>query len=570
MRWSSAFIPTLRDDPADAEAVSHKLLVRAGLIRQLMAGHYSLTPLGFRTLRKIEAIIREEMDKIGGQEFRLPCMHPKEIWEKSGRWSSVGEEMFRLKDRKQADLALGMTHEEIFAYHATEMRSYKQLPQLWYQFQTKFRDEARPKSGLLRVREFTMKDSYSFDLDQAGLDRAFDNHFDAYRRIFKRLGFESIAVEASSGVMGGNQSIEFMMKSDAGEDWIAHCGQCGYAANVEKAQSQLPAEKDGAGLAAPEKFPTPGVRTIDDLAKMQGGAPAERQIKTLVYCVDDKTILVLLRGDHQLAEQKLVDQVEGQKIHPADAELIQRTLGARPGSLGAVGRSDLYVIADEALRGRRDMVTGANEDGFHLRGVDVERDVPIKAWLDLREVKSGEGCPACGAQIAVHKTIEVGHIFKLGTKYSVAMGAYVQDEKGASVPMIMGSYGIGLERNLAAIVEANHDEKGICWPVNTAPYEVVVSVVKPNDVACHEAGEALYEKLRAAGIDVILDDRDERPGVKFNDADLVGFPYRVTIGPKGLAEGIVELVRRRGGEKRDLKLAHAAETIVEAVLDERR
>lgn len=570
MRWSSAFIPTLRDDPADAEAVSHKLLVRAGLIRQLMAGHYSLTPLGFRALRKVEEIVRQEMDKIGGQEFRLPCMHPKEIWEKSGRWSSVGEEMFRLKDRKQADLSLGMTHEEIFAHHATEMRSYKQLPQLWYQFQTKFRDEARPKSGLLRVREFTMKDSYSFDLDQAGLDRAFENHFDAYRKIFKRLGFDAIAVEASSGLMGGSQSIEFMMQSDAGEDWIAHCTQCGYAANVEKAQSQLAAVADGPGPAAPEKFPTPGVRTIEDLVRMQGGAPAERQIKTLVYRVDEKTIVVLLRGDHPLAEQKLVDQIEGQQIRPADADHILRTLGARPGSLGAVGRSDLYVIADEALRGRRDMVTGANEDGFHLRGVDVERDIPIKAWLDLREVRGGEGCPGCGAPIAVVKTIEVGHIFKLGTKYSVAMGAQVQDEKGGSVALVMGSYGIGLERNLAAIVEANHDEKGIRWPVNTAPYEVVVSVVKPTDVACHEAGEGLYEKLRAAGIDVLIDDRDERPGVKFNDADLIGFPYRVTIGPKGLAEGKLELVRRRDGEKRDLPLAHAAETIVEAVLDERR
>ena len=570
MRWSSAFIPTLRDDPADAEAISHKLLVRAGLIRQLMAGHYSLTPLGFRALRKLEGIVREEMDRIGGQEFRLPCMHPREIWEKSGRWSSVGEEMFRLTDRKQADLALGMTHEEIFAYHAAEMRSYKALPQIWYQFQSKFRDEARPKSGLLRVREFTMKDSYSFDLDQAGLDAAFDRHFDAYRRIFKRLGFEAIAVEASSGVMGGNQSIEFMMRSDAGEDWIAHCGQCGYAANVEKAQSALPAAVDGPGLASPEEFPTPGVRTIEDLARLAGGAAADRQIKTLVYQVDDKTILVLLRGDHQLAEQKLIDQVEGARISPADTERIQQALGARPGSLGAVGRRDLYVIADEALRGRRDMVTGANKDGFHLRGVDVERDIGVRAWLDLREVRDGEGCPACSSPLAVFKTIEVGHIFKLGTKYSVAMDAYVQDEKGGSVPMIMGSYGIGLERNLAAVVETNHDAKGICWPVNVAPYEVVVSVVKPTDVACHEAGESLYEKLKGAGIDVLIDDRDERPGVKFNDADLVGFPYRVTIGPKGLAEGIVELVRRRDGEKRDLPLAHAAETIVESVLDERR
>jgi len=569
VRWSSAFIPTLRDDPADAEAISHKLLVRAGLIRQLMAGHYSLTPLGFRALRKLEGIVREEMDRIGAQEFRLPCMHPKEIWEKSGRWQSVGEEMFRLKDRKQADLALGMTHEEIFAYHAAELRSYKSLPQIWYQFQTKFRDEARPKSGLLRVREFTMKDSYSFDLDQAGLDQAFDRHFDAYRRIFKRLGFDAVAVEASSGVMGGNQSIEFMMRSEAGEDWIAHCGQCGYAANVEKAQSALPAVADGPGSAAPEPFPTPGVRTIDDLARMPGGAPADRQIKTLVYRVDDKTILVLLRGDHQLAEQKLVDQVEAARVGPADAEHVQKTLGARPGSLGAVGRKDLFVVADEALRGRRDMVTGANRDGFHLRGVDVERDIDVKAWLDLREVRDGEGCPACGSPFSVHKTIEVGHIFKLGTKYSVAMDACVQDETGASVPMVMGSYGIGLERNLAAVVEANHDEKGIRWPVNVAPFEVVVSVVKPNDVACHEAGEGLYEKLKASGIDVLLDDRDERPGVKFNDADLVGFPFRVTIGPKGLADGIVELVERRTGQKRDVKLAHAAETIVEAVLDQR-
>jgi len=569
VRWSSAFIPTLRDDPADAEAASHKLLVRAGFVRQLMAGHYSLTPLGFRSLRKVEGIIREEMDRIGAQEFRLPCMHPREIWERSGRWDSVGEEMFRLKDRKQADMVLGMTHEEIFAHHAAELRSYKSLPQIWYQFQTKFRDEARPKSGLLRVREFTMKDSYSFDLDDAGLDASFDRHFEAYRRIFKRLGLEAVAVEASSGVMGGNTSIEFMVRSEAGEDWIAHCAKCGYAANVEKAQSVLPPVEDGPGLAAPEKFPTPGVKTIDDLAKMDGGAPGERQIKTLVFAVDDKNVLVLLRGDHKLAEQKLVDQVEAQSIRPAEPGEIKRLMGALPGSLGAVGRDDLFVIADEALRGRRDMVTGANEDGFHLRGVDVERDVPVKAWLDLREVADGEGCPACQAPFSVHKTIEIGHIFKLGTKYSVAMGASVQDEKGASVPIVMGSYGIGLERNLAAIVEANHDANGICWPVNTAPYEVVVTVVKPDDVECHEAGEQLYDKLAKAGLDVILDDRDERPGVKFKDADLVGFPYRVTIGPKGLEKGVVELVRRRDGQKSEVAVEHAAETIVEAVLDER-
>ena len=569
MRWSSAFIPTLRDDPADAEAVSHKLLVRAGYVRQLMAGVYSLTPLGFRSLRKVEGIIREEIDRIGGQEFRLPCIHPREIWEKSGRWESVGEEMFRLTDRKGADVALGMTHEEIFAYHATELRSYKSLPQIWYQFQSKFRDEARPKSGILRVREFTMKDSYSFDVDQAGLDHAFDQHFEAYRRIFKRLCFDVVAVEASSGVMGGNQSVEFMQKSDAGEDWVAHCEKCGYAANLEKAQSVLAASEDAEGLAAPERFPTPGVKTIEDLAKMEGGADAVRQIKTLVYNVDDKMVLILLQGDHQLAEQKLLDQVEADSIRAAEPAEIRAALGASPGSLGAVGTGEFFVIADEALRGRRDMVTGANEDGFHLRGVEVERDIGVKAWLDLREARSGEGCPMCQAPLSVHKTIEVGHIFKLGTKYSEAMGANVQNAKGESVPLVMGSYGIGLERNLAAVVEANHDENGICWPVNVAPYEVVVTVVKPKDVDCHEAGERLYEKLLESGIDVLIDDRDERPGVKFNDADLVGFPYRVTVGPKGLSDGLFEFVRRRDGLKRDLPIEHAVETIVEAVLDER-
>ena len=569
MRWSSAFIPTLRDDPADAEAISHKLLVRAGYMRQLMAGHYSLTPLGFRALRKVEGIVREEMEKIGAQEFRLPCMHPREIWEKSGRWDSVGEEMFRLRDRKDADVVLGMTHEEIFAYHAAELRSYKSLPQIWYQFQSKFRDEARPKSGLLRVREFTMKDSYSFDIDEAGLESSFNRHLEAYRKIFRRFGFDVVAVEASSGLMGGNQSIEFMLKSDAGEDWVAHCDQCGYAANVEKAESILPDIEDGEGLPKPEKFATPGIKTIEALVEFDGGAEASRQIKTLVYVADGKTILILLRGDHQLAEQKLIDQVEAEEMRPALPEEIKAALGAFPGSLGAVGQGELFILADEALRGRRNMLTGANEDGFHLRGVDIERDIEVKGWLDLREVKTGEGCPMCQTPFSVHKTIEVGHIFKLGAKYSLAMGASVQDEKGESVPIVMGSYGIGLDRNLAAVVESNHDDNGICWPVNIAPYEVVVTVVKPKDVECHEAGERLYEKLTEAGIDVIIDDRDERPGVKFKDADLVGFPYRVTVGPKGLANGVFELVRRADGEKRDLPIEHAAETIVEAVLDER-
>jgi prolyl-tRNA synthetase len=569
VRWSEAFIPTLRDDPADAEAASHKLLVRAGYVRQLMAGAYSLLPLGQRVCQKITRIVRAEMDAIGGQEFKLPALHPAELWKRSGRWEAMGEEMFRLVDRKGADVALGMTHEEVFATLAGELRSYKQLPQIWYQIQTKFRDEPRPKSGVLRVREFTMKDSYSLDLAQAGLDASFQRHFEAYRKIFLRCGIDTLAVEASSGSMGGSESIEFMVESDAGEDFVATCARCGYAANVEKATSQLPAADDGPAGPEPERFPTPGVRTIEDLARFAGGAPAERQIKTLVYSVDGVLVLVLLRGDHALCEQKLFDQVEAREIRPASDAEIRVALGAGPGSLGAVGAEGRTVIADFALDGRRNMTTGANEDDYHLHGVDVERDIRVKHWLDLREVNEGEGCPSCGEPLRVVKTIEVGHIFKLGTRYSEALGAKVLDDSGAAKPIIMGSYGIGIERAMAAVVERCHDANGIVWPMAVAPYEVVVTLVKPTDPAVWEAGCHLYDALRGAGIEVLLDDRDDRPGVKFKDADLVGFPYRVTIGPKGIAEGKAEIVRRKNGEVRSVDLQKAASTVSEAVLEER-
>lgn len=578
MRWSNTFIPTLRDDPADAEAVSHKLLVRAGLIRQLSAGIYSILPLGWRVCRKIESLIRDEMDRIGAQEFRLPAMHPAELWQRSGRWDVMGDEMFRLKDRRGAELCLGMTHEEVFASIATEVRSYRALPQIWYQLQTKFRDEPRPKSGLLRVREFVMKDSYSLDLDEAGLDHAFKLHFDAYRKIFERCGLAPLAVEASSGAMGGSESIEFMVASDAGEDWVASCGACGYAANLEKATSRLhevedaaePSESSGAGAAAPEAFATPGVRSIDDLVNFADGAPAANQIKTLVYVLDGATVLVLLRGDHALSEQKLADATGSVNVRAANAEEIRAALGASAGSLGAVGVGGVRIVADTALEGRRGMTTGANRDEFHLRGVDVARDIAVGEWFDLREVKAGEPCPMCGAALGVAKTIEVGHIFKLGTKYSEKMGAVVQNESGASVPIIMGSYGIGVGRVMASIVEAHHDANGIIWPVTVAPFEVVISVLNPNDVETQEAGERLYDALRGQGIEVILDARDDRPGVKFKDAELVGIPYRLTVGPRGLAEKKVEFVRRRDGTKRDLPLDRAAETVAEAVFEERR
>jgi len=569
VRWSQLFIPTLRDDPADAEAVSHKLLVRAGFVRQLMAGVYSLLPLGFRVCQKIEKITREEMNGIGAQEFLLPSIHPADLWQRSGRWETMGEEMFRLTDRKGADIGLGMTCEEVFASLAAELRSYKQLPQIWYQIQRKYRDEPRPKSGVLRVREFTMKDSYSLDIEPEGLDAAFQRHFEAYRRIFSRCGLEALAVEASSGSMGGSESVEFTVASDAGEDWVVSCAACGYAANVEKAQSQVTPVENLPGLDAPEEFATPGVRTIEDLAAFEGGGAAEHQIKTLVVMLDGEIALVLARGDHPLSEQKIQDATGVTELRQASDKEIQDSLGASAGSLGAVGVANCRILADLALRGRSGMLTGANRDGFHLRGVDVERDIANAEWLDLREVQSGEACQLCDAPLEVRKAIEVGHIFKLGTHYSEMLGATVQDEGGKSRPIIMGSYGIGIERTMAAVVESSHDEAGMIWPISVAPFEVVISVINPKNATAADAGGALYDALVAEGIDVLLDDRDERPGVKFNDADLIGIPYRITVGPKGLADGVVEVSERRGRKSRNVAVEKAAATVAEAVLEER-
>jgi prolyl-tRNA synthetase len=424
---------------------------------------------------------------------------------------------------------------------------------VWYQFQTKFRDEPRPRAGLLRVREFTMKDSYSFDLDRAGLDVAFDRHKAAYLRIFERLGIPVIPVEASSGAMGGSDSTEFMCPSDAGEDLVAHCANCDYAANVEKATSRLEAVSDGPGLAAPERFDTPGVRTIEDLATGYD-APAGQQIKTLVYVLDGKLTLVLMRGDHALNEQKLADATGAATIRPAQPEEIREALGALPGSLGAVGVSSLPVIADEALRGRRDMVTGANVDDMHLRGVDVDRDIAPGAWFDLREVRSGEPCVRCGHTLELLTTIEAGHIFKLGYKFTKAFGVTVLDASGERVHPIMGSYGIGIERALAAIVECHHDDRGIVWPLAVAPFSVVVVVAQSEDPVVARAGADIYDQLIAAGVEVIIDDRAERAGVKFRDAELTGIPYRVTVGKRGLADSTVELTERVTGETRKVAL----------------
>ena len=563
MRWSRYFIPTLREDPADAEAISHKLLLRAGVVRQLSAGIYSYLPLGQRVALKIMQILREEMKAVGGQEFYLPALQPAEIWQQSGRWDAIGEEMFRLKDRKGMDMCLGMTHEEVLTTIArSEIRSYKQLPQVWYQIQIKFRDEARPKSGLMRLRSFIMKDAYTFDVDFAGLDKAFGHQRQAYKNIFTRCGLEFLIVEASSGSMGGTQSNEFIARTQAGEDFIVTCPNCGYAANVEKASSRLADIIDEAGPEAPEEFPTPGVRTIEDLISFPEGAEANRQIKSLVFIAtidgEQRPVLVLLRGDHQLHEIKLVDSLHATAVRPAHPDEIRDLLGASAGSLGGVGAKararDLRIVADTALKNRRNMTTGANKDDHHLRGVNIARDISVDDWFELRMVESGEGCPKCGAGVLeVFKGMEIGHIFKLGTKYSETMGATVLTQEGKEVPIVMGSYGIGVERIISAVVEQQHDGDGIIWPKSLAPFDVVITVTNMKQDEVRDAGEKLYEELQRAGFEVLLDDRDERAGVKFKDADLIGIPYRITIGKK-VAEGLVELFNRRTKQSEDVKI----------------
>jgi prolyl-tRNA synthetase len=544
MRMSKSFVPTLKEIPADATVASHQLLVRAGYIRQLAAGIYSILPLGQRSLLKITDIVREEMNAIGGQEFYLPALNPREVWEESGRWTVMGENMFRLKDRKGADLCLAMTHEEIFTVLArAEVRSYRQLPQTWYQIQTKFRDEPRPKSGLLRVRQFTMKDSYSFDLDKAGLDASFEKHREAYVKIFGRCGLKTIQVEAHSGAMGGSGSTEFMVPTDAGEDLIASCESCGYAANTEKAESRVETKDTykPAGETPPlEEFATPGVTTIEALSNKPYGVAADQQLKTLVYLGDEKPIVAILRGDDQLNEAKLQTASGASVLRPAHAEEIPPLMGAKPGSLGGIGKTSLRIFIDNRLVGLSGLVTGANKDGFHVRNVSVPRDLAHAAAADLRTVNAGEGCPRCGKPLSVGKALEVGHIFKLGTRYSETMGARVLDESGKEVPIVMGSYGIGIERILAGAVELHHDQDGIRFPLSIAPFHLALLPLQMQDAAVREAAEKIYQQLQSAGVEVLLDDRDERAGVKFKDADLIGLPLRIAVGKKGLAEGKVE------------------------------
>jgi prolyl-tRNA synthetase len=586
-RWSKLFIPTLREAPADAEVASHKFLVRAGYVRQLAAGIYSYLFLAQRTILKITGIVRQEMDTIG-QEFFLPALNPREVWEASGRWDVMGDNMFRLKDRKGAELCLGMTHEEVMTDIARkELRSYKQLPQIWYQIQTKFRDEPRPKSGLLRVRQFTMKDSYSFDVDRAGLDKSFDLHDAVYRRIFSRCGLEFVAVEADSGSMGGSQSQEFMVYTEAGEDLVASCGKCGYAANLEKATSKLEAVEELAPTSsgAREKVHTPGTKTIDEVAAFLN-TPVNNNMKSLAYVMTDgaapagnaiyRPLLVLMRGNDQLNEAKLSAAIGGRDFRPMVEEEIVQYFGSPAGYLGPVGLNqvklveskgktkagyageagDFVIIMDEALRGRRNLVGGANELNHHFTGLTVGVDFEVTAFADLRNVNEGEGCPRCGSPLKLGKAVEIGHIFKLGTKYTDSMGARVLDKDGKEVTVIMGSYGIGVERILTSCIEQNHDGNGFWLSPSIAPFTVVVVPTNVKDAALLEGAEKIAAELESAGYDVLLDDRDERPGVKFKDADLVGIPYRINIGKK-LAEGKVEVVERAKSLSADVAVADA-------------
>ncbi len=547
-RRSRMLAPTLKESPAEAVAVSHRLLARAGFIRQLGAGLYTCLPLGWRTVRNIENIIRHEMDLAGGQELLMPALQPADLWRESGRWDAVDQTMFRLRDRRDAEYCLGMTHEEAMTDLARrELSSYRQLPQLWYQIGLKFRDEARPRGGLLRVREFLMKDAYSFDADEAGLDLSFEAMRQAYTRIFARCGVRALPAEAFSGAMGGRNSTEFLVESEAGEDSAVHCDSCGYAANLEVATSRVQSGTDVALDALPlEKFPTPGVRTIEALAAAPFGVSATRQLKTLVYVADGQPVLAVVRGDDMLNEAKLQRATRAEQLRPAETDEIAALLGAYPGSLGAVGVSSAPVLVDTTLGACTNMVTGANIDDVHWRGVDVERDIMGNSnarWTDLRTVHSGEGCPECEGSLRMFLALEVGHIFKLSTRYSDKLGARVLGPDGVSVPLVMGSYGIGVGRLLAAIVEANHDADGIIWPPPVAPYAACVLQIG-NDAALAGYAEHAAGQLALAGLDVLYDDRDERAGVKFKDADLIGTPWRVTVGRGGLADGTVEWTER--------------------------
>lgn len=549
MLQSKIFIPTLKEAPSEAQIPSHILMLRAGLIRQLGAGIFSQLPLGYRSLKKVQHIIRQEMDAIGGQEFHLPALSPIDIWEQTGRVEAMGDVMFHIKNRD--GLVLAPTHEEIMTYHARQhIKSYRDMPQIWYQIQTKFRNEPRPKSGVLRGRQFTMKDAYSLDNSKEGLDKSYDLHAIAYRNIYQRCGLNFFVVGASSGAMGGSASQEFMVESPYGEDTCVIDELSGYSANIEVAVSAVHPIGRIDNTESIEEFATPGAKTIDELVTAFG-LDINRCAKSVVYIADSKAYLILMRGNDQLNEAKFQNYVKSTQCRPAETEELFELTGAHAGSIGPIGlSSEITILADSLLEHANGLVSGANKDGFHIKNIDLERDCTISAFVDVRTVLEGEPCISGGNPLRIVNAIEVGHIFKLGTKYSEALNAVFLDEHGKEQPIIMGSYGIGLERIIACAIEQHHDEKGIAWPISIAPYTVHLI-----GLGLHKSQEAvkvcneIHDALEKIGIDVLFDDRDVSPGIKFNDADLIGLPFQLIVGEKGLQQGQLELKIRKTHER---------------------
>jgi len=549
MRYSEMHLPTGREIPSDAEVVSNQLMIRAGMIRKLTSGIYSYLPLGYRVIRKVEQIIREEMDKAGAQEVHLPMVQPAELWQESGRWTYYGKELLRFRDRNDRDYCLGPTHEEVITdLVRNDIKTYRQLPRNLYQIQTKFRDEVRPRFGVMRCREFGMKDAYSFDADEAGAEKSYEKMFAAYNNIFRRCGLKYRPVEADSGSIGGSFSHEFMVMAESGEDAIVFCEKCSYAANLEKAEIARPEkttiqEKDWLPM---ESVETPNVRTIEEVSSFLKVLP-QQIVKTLIFNADGKPYAVLIRGDQEVNEIKVKNCLGAAELTLADDEMIMKATGAPRGFAGAVGIK-VKVIADYSMMNLVNMVTGANKEDYHLKNVNIGRDFQVESFADLRVSTPGDACPRCAGAIKFVRGIEVGHIFKLGTKYSKAMKANYLDRDGKEKTMIMGCYGIGIGRTVAACIEQNFDENGIIWPMPLAPYAVIVAPVNINEKAVMKAAEDIYSELQSSCVEVILDDRDERAGVKFKDADLIGIPLRIVVGPKNLAQDHVELKIRKTGE----------------------
>lgn len=565
MRWSTTFIPTLKEDPADAEVISHKLLVRAGIIRQVSRGIYDYLPLALKVIRKIETIVRKEMDRAGAQELLLPIVSPAELWQDSGRWEVYGKELFRFKDRHERDFCLGPTHEEVITDLVRRVvRSYRELPFNLYQIQTKFRDEVRPRFGLMRSREFIMKDAYSFHTDIDDCRREYENMFQTYKRIFTRCGLRFRAVEAYTGAIGGTLSHEFHVLADSGEDALVSCNSCDYAANIQKAEvkAQRPLGRDLKEPSPPlKKVATPGKKSVADVSHFLA-LPEERFIKTLVYKMDDaELVAVLVRGDHEINESKLLSSLSCREVALADEVEVERATHVTPGFLGPIGLG-LRVVADQAIQGMRGAVTGANEANAHFVEVDQERDFTPSAFADLRMTVAGDLCPRCDqGSLDCYRGIEVGQVFYLGKKYSESMGATYLDAEGRERPIEMGCYGIGITRLLAAAVEQNHDSNGIIWPFSIAPFHVLLLPINYKEKSIREVTKDLYKELLKRGIETLLDDRDERPGVKFKDADLIGVPLRVTIGKKGLDRGCVEVRWRREGRTEEIPVREARQKI---------